>query len=74
MDRLSVAQCRKLITRGPGRLSDAEVMNIREMLYTLGDVITDAYADLPHIDQGKFEPFGDAVDRLNELGGSADVK
>jgi hypothetical protein len=73
MDRLSVAQCRKLMANGGQGLSDAEVLRMREMLYTIGDVITDAYADLANIDQRRFEPYGDAVDQLNELGGIADA-
>jgi hypothetical protein len=68
MEPLSVVQCKKLIVAGK-ELSDSDVLNIRETLYTLADVITDAFASLAEIDQAKFRPYGDVIDQLNELGG-----
>jgi hypothetical protein len=69
MERLSLLQCRKLIKPGGKPLSDEEVLGLRDMLYCLGEVIADAYSELNNIDQSAFEPYGNAVDQLNELDG-----
>ena len=69
MERLSLLQCRKLIEPGGKPLSDEEVLGLRDMLYCLSGVIADAYSELNNIDQSAFEPYGNAVDQLNELNG-----
>jgi hypothetical protein len=69
MERLSLLQCRNLIPPGGKPLSDEEVLGLRDMLYCLGGVISDAFSELNNIDQSEFEPYGGAVDQLNELNG-----
>ena len=69
MERLSLFQCRKLIEPGGKPFTDEEVLGLRDMLYCLGGVISDAYSELNNIDQSLFEPYGNAVDQLNELDG-----
>ncbi len=67
MERLNIARCRELIARPGGEpLGDEEIMQLRDMLYSLADVIADAFVDLESIDQSTFEPRGDAVDMLQE--------
>jgi hypothetical protein len=68
MERLSLLQCRKSIEPGGKPLTDEEVLGLRDMLYTLGDVIADAYADLANIDQETFHPPNDVEDWLRDLG------
>jgi hypothetical protein len=65
MEPLSIAQCRKLIGQPQGtELSEEEVAQLRDMLYSLAEVIADAFIDVNNIDQRLFEPPGDAVDIL----------
>ena len=68
MEPLTIAQCRKLI--GPpanDSLADEGLTQLRNMLYSLADVIADAFADLHAIDQGAFEPPNDLDDWLREI-------
>ena len=61
--RISVAQCRELLGKDVREsLGDEEIERVRDMLYSLAGVITDAYLDLGSIDQSAFDPPGDAVD------------
>jgi hypothetical protein len=69
MERLSVSQCRALIDQEDNEsLSDQGVGELRDMLYALGGVIADAYADLDSIDQSTFEPPNDLDDWFREIG------
>jgi hypothetical protein len=68
MERLSVAQCRGLIAQQDGEpLGDEEIVGLRDTLYSLADVIADAFVDLENIDQRAFEPPGDVIDVLEEM-------
>lgn len=63
MERLNIARCRELIVQPAGEpLADEEVVQLRDRLYSLGDVIADAFVDLGNIDQTTFQPPGNAVD------------
>ena len=69
MERLTVSQCRELMPKaGATVLTDDEVVNLRDTLYTLSEVIADAFADLNNIDQSTFEPPNDLDDWLREPG------
>jgi hypothetical protein len=46
METFDTAHCRKLIGQGQSLLDDAEVARLRDMLYSLADVIADAFIDL----------------------------
>jgi hypothetical protein len=71
MERLSVNQCRKLIDgQESSTLTDKNVVELRDMLYAVCDVIADAYADLDNIDQSTFDPPRDLDDWLREIGGA----
>ena len=60
MERLSIQQCRQLMARSvDSSLSEEEVLQLRDTLYTLGDVIADAFAELSTIDQSTFTPPND---------------
>jgi hypothetical protein len=72
MERLTIAQCRKLIGQPETEsLADEAVIQLRDMLYSLADVIADAFIDLENVDQTLFAPAGDVVDifemRVREL-------
>jgi hypothetical protein len=72
MERLSIPQCRKLIGQSANQsLADEGVTQVRDMLYSLADVIADAFIDLENTDQTLFVPAGDVVDlfelRVREL-------
>ena len=57
MERLTIAQCRKLIEADVDRpLTDEEVLELRDILYAIGDVVSEAFADLDKIDQRQLEP------------------
>ena len=75
MERLSIAHCRKLIgqTTSPS-LPDEDVLQLRDTLYALGEVIADAFADLNSIDQSTFDPPDDFDDWLREISGGPDVE
>lgn len=63
MARLTVPQCRKLIRQAPNQsLTNEDVLQLRDMLYSLADVIADAFIDLANMDQATFQPSGDVVD------------
>jgi hypothetical protein len=64
--RLSIAQCRQLISDSAS-LHDEQVRQMRDTLYTLADVIVDAFIDLNQIDQGLFNPSGSITQQLDEL-------
>jgi len=73
MERFSLAQCKKLIGEPNNEpMGDEDVLRLRDMLYTLGDVIADAYADLNNIDQSAFQPSSDLDVWLEEIGGGND--
>ena len=67
METLSIAQCRKLIDQ-PFRssLGDGEIEQLRNMLYSLADVVSDAYMETDGIDQSAFEPPGDPTGRFEK--------
>jgi hypothetical protein len=68
MEHLSIAQCRQLIGQPQEKgLSDEAVERLRDMLYALADVVSDAFVDLGNIDQNTFNPPGDALDVCQEL-------
>ncbi len=56
MEFLSLTQCKQLMGKSARDLSEEDLLRMRQMLYVLADVITDAYADLGNIDQSTFEP------------------
>ncbi len=63
MERLSIPNCRKLIIQsGNEPPGDDELVRLRDMLYSLADVIADAFIDLENIDQSTFSFPGDAID------------
>jgi hypothetical protein len=63
MERFTVVQCRKLIGRpATDSLADESVIELRDMLYSLADVIADAFSDLENTDQTLFTPPGDVFD------------
>ena len=63
MDPLSLTDCRKLIGQSEANpVADEELLRVRDMLYALGDVIVDAFADLNNIDQRTFSPRNDLDD------------
>jgi hypothetical protein len=75
MEHLNITQCRKLIGQ-PARqsLADDEVVRLRDMLYTLGDVIADVFADLHASDWRAFNPPNDLDDWLfNETAEGSNV-
>jgi hypothetical protein len=68
MEHLPVTTCRTLIAEEAAeKLAEPELIRLRDMLYTIADVISDAFADLRNIDQQSFNPPGDAVDSLNQI-------
>jgi hypothetical protein len=72
MERFSVKQCRALIGQSEASaLGEEEVLRLRDMLYVLGDVIADAFADLNTIDQTTFQPQDDLDEWMREIGGGA---
>lgn len=74
MERLNTAECRKLIgQRGAYALADEDVLQLRDMLYALGEVIADAFADLHSMDQSTLEPLNDLDEWLREVMGGCDV-
>jgi hypothetical protein len=69
MEPLTVAQCRKLIGQPANEsLADEGVIQLRDMLYSLADVIADAYADLNATDQRAFDPPNDLDVWLRDMG------
>ena len=46
---MSIARCRELIADSSD-LSDQQVEELRDRLYTMADVVTDAFSDLASID------------------------
>jgi hypothetical protein len=68
MEHLSIAQCRKLIGQPQeAELSDGSVERLRDTLYSVADVISDAFLDLENIDQNTFDPPGDAMEVCQTL-------
>ena len=60
-------QCRKLIpTEVEPSLSDQEVEGLRDMLYDLAEIVSDAFSNLATVDQALFDPPGDVVQWFNE--------
>ncbi len=70
MERLSVTQCRNLIGEVEAPIADEEVLRLRDMLYTVGAVITDMFVDLSNIDQTLLQPPNDLDDWLRDIGES----
>jgi hypothetical protein len=65
-NRLSIQQCRKLIPESSD-LSDDQLEKMRDLLYTVADVISDAFIDLANIDQSLFWPPGAITEQLERL-------
>jgi hypothetical protein len=66
--RLSLEQCRKLIQdQDSDALTDEQILGMRDMLYTLADVVTDAFSDLGEIDPGLFDPPGTISQQLERI-------
>jgi hypothetical protein len=65
-ERLSVAQCRKLI-EGSDDLTDEQVLRMRDMVYTMADVVADAFLDLGEIDPSLFDPPGTITQQLERI-------
>jgi hypothetical protein len=75
MERLSITVCRKLIAQsGNEPPGDDEIARLRDMLYSLADVIADVFIDLSKIDQTRLEPPNDIDDWLRVVDGGCDVK
>jgi hypothetical protein len=67
MESLSVSQCRKLIGQPQeAELSDEEVVRLRDMLYSLAAVISDAFIDLDNTGLSAFEPPGEDTGRFEK--------
>jgi hypothetical protein len=68
MEPLSITECRKLMGQALSEsLEDADIVRLRDMLYSLADVISDAFIDLENVDQSTFVPPGDALDAIEKL-------
>jgi len=64
-DRMDVSACRALIGAEAFNLSDVQVLQLRDFLFTLSDVIVDAFIDLDNLDQGAFS--GPSMDDVNPV-------
>jgi hypothetical protein len=64
--RLTVEQCRKLI-EGSDKFTDEQVLGMRDMVYTMADVVADAFIDLGEIDPNLYEPPGDITQQLERI-------
>jgi hypothetical protein len=65
-ERLSVEQCRKLIEDSDA-FTDEQVLGMRDMLYTMADVVADAFLNLGKIDPGLFDPPGTITQQLERM-------
>jgi hypothetical protein len=67
MRKVSLEKCQKLIGPSSSELTELELRNLRDVLYTLADAISDCFINLKDIDQALLNPPGDAIDCLSAM-------
>jgi hypothetical protein len=69
-NRIDSTRCRALLSpEVQGRLTDEEIVALRDFVYDLAAVVVEAYIDLPVIDQSLFETRPFDPDELNPSAG-----